>query len=415
MYQTNAANKMRILNLVHEHRCISRTDLAKTTDLSVAAVSRIVQHLMEEGYLVETGYGDSAGGRRPVNIELKSDAGYIIGVDFERSRARAAVFDFCGEEKFYYKAVIQNNDYFAGLYEAVDACVKCLRANGWNDRLLGIGLGVRGLLDVASGTILYSSSFSWGNVPLPLRQILEDRYGVPVFMDINARLAALSEWSLVYRRSVSDLSYVTASWGVCAGIIANNRIFRGGCDGAGEIGNSFISADLASGSMKKLEELCGGQMFLREAQQHWEHPDCTTLREACGNDLEQLTLDRMVEASQAGDKFCLELAARGGRVLGIGLANLAVSFDPQIIVLGGTLMELGDAYLKPATEVLMESLVPEERSRLKLAKSMLGTRASMTGASLLVFQSLFPNPYGPELADESTAWSRSDVAETLTR
>ena len=69
LQQVSKANRMKILRLVHEYGSISRTDLAKITKLSLAAVSRITKQLIEEGYLVETGYGDSSGGRKPVNIQ----------------------------------------------------------------------------------------------------------------------------------------------------------------------------------------------------------------------------------------------------------------------------------------------------------------------------------------------------------
>jgi predicted NBD/HSP70 family sugar kinase len=388
-------NRMRILNLIKKHGKISRTNLAKITDLSEGAVSRIVQFLIGEGYLMETGFGNSAGGRKPIFIEPNPKAGYIIGVDFEYSKARAAVFDFQGNLQFYYKAIITKDNYFFGLYEAIDACITFV--NEKHTILLGIGLGVRGILDSDKGIIVSSKSFSWNNIPL--RQIVQDRYRVPVFMDINARLAALGEWALVYRQTVSDFTYITISWGVCAGIIAKGRLFSGANSGAGEIGNTVL---YTIGEPKTLEQLCGGQMFLREILNNWEKPCTKMIRDASNGQQEQLTLENVVEAVKQKDPYCLSLAQRAGQIFGIGITNLLVSFNPRIVVLGGQLINMGDVYLEPAKEMVQRLVIPAEYLRVDFKMSKLGDKASMHGASLLVFQNLFPNLYGPEFSSESS-------------
>jgi predicted NBD/HSP70 family sugar kinase len=390
---------MRILNLVKEHQRISRTDLAKITDLSAAAVSRIVQNLIDEGSLLETDYGDSAGGRKPVFIEVNPKAGYIIGVDFERSRANAGVFNFCGEIQFQYQAPIVNRNFFGGLYQALDACIQFLDQRSGGISLLGIGLGVRGLLDKERETICYSDSFSWSNIPLC--QILRDRYRVPVFMDLNARLAALGEWSIVYRRSVLDLSYVTTSWGICTGVISGGKLFYGGFGSAGEVGISHLCSDTAEGGMKTLEQLCGGQMFLEKCAENWDNPCTEAIREICEGKKENLRLENVVEAVNNGDPYCRRLTEEAGHILGIGLVNITAFYNPQVLVIGGQLTALGDLYLQPAFEVLRQPLFLGEFSKPRLEVSVLGDRASMYGASLLVFQNLFPNSYGPEVLDKT--------------
>jgi predicted NBD/HSP70 family sugar kinase len=394
--QVGKANNIRILSLVKEYRQISRTDLAKLTELSIAAVSRIVQQLIENGHVVETCFGDSAGGRRPVYIEPNPESGYIIGVDFERAKARAAVFDFCGEIQFFYKAVIVNQDYFAGLFEALDACMDFLKTRGIQSFLLGIGIGVRGFLDLEKGVILSSNSFSWSNIPL--RQILKDRYCTPVFMDLNARLAALGEWSLIYRRSVPDLTYVTASWGICAGVITGGRLLYGSNGSAGEIGLSMLQ-DSKEGAVA-LEQLCGGQMLLKTIRDNWDDPCTDAVRSICGNKLENLTLEAIIEATVKGDPWCGKLAGKAGATLGVALVNLTAFFNPRVLVLGGQLAAL-EQYTLSATKTLRRYLNPEVSRQVKLEISILRDKASMHGASLLVFQNLFPDIYGPGLPGKS--------------
>jgi predicted NBD/HSP70 family sugar kinase len=391
--KTNRINGMRLLGLVKEREKISRTTLAKITGLSLAAVSRLVQQLIEDGWVTETGYGDSAGGRRPVFIEPNPKTGYIIGIDFERSKTRGVVFDFSGNIQFFHKAVIKNRDFFTGLFEVIDACMNFLTENGLNEKLLGIGIGVRGFLDIEKGTILSSIGFSWSNIPL--KQILTDRYKVPIFMDLNARLAALGEWSLIYHRSVSDLTYVTASWGICAGIISGGSPFYGSSGSTGEIGLSVLHYD--GNTADTLEKRCGGQMFLKTISEEWDSPHAAFVRDLCENNLENLELEMIIDAAQRGNVFCENLACTAGAVLGTGLANLVVCFNPRVLVLGGHLAEV-TAYRDAASKTLYKFLPQEMHHQFKLEKSVLGNMASMYGASIMVFQSLFPYTYHPEIS-----------------
>ena len=94
------ANRIHVLKVIHDQKNISRTELAKQTGLSLSAVSRIVKQLIEDGFVQETGLGDSSGGRKPITICPNPNAGYVIGVDFGRTKANAGVFNFCGELVF---------------------------------------------------------------------------------------------------------------------------------------------------------------------------------------------------------------------------------------------------------------------------------------------------------------------------
>ena len=86
------ANRIHVLKIIHEQKSISRTELAGMTGLSLSAVSRIVKQLIEDGFVLETGYGDSSGGRKPITIRVNPLAGYVIGVDFSKTKANAGVY-----------------------------------------------------------------------------------------------------------------------------------------------------------------------------------------------------------------------------------------------------------------------------------------------------------------------------------
>ena len=383
------ANRIHVLKIIHEQKSISRTELAGMTGLSLSAVSRIVKQLIEDGFVLETGYGDSSGGRKPITIRVNPLAGYVIGVDFSKTKANAGVFNFCGEMIFQYVAPIHGRAYLDGLYEDIDNCVAFLHAK---ERLMLIYCGVRGLIDSNTGTILSSTTFGWENIPL--RQLLTDRYSVPVGLDINARLAALGEWKTVYDDSVDDLVYVTTSWGICAGVISHRELFRGGWGMAGEIGNTINFTGEGNPFLRNLEESCGGQMLIRRAQESWGAQDNFLLRKLTGDCADKVTVEDIVAAANSGDAFAVRLAREAAAVLALGLFNVVYIYNPKVVVIGGLLSEMGDIVLEPIKKILRQRLPELIYRQLKVELTVLGSRASLVGAAEAAFHVIFTSPIG---------------------
>lgn len=381
------ANRIHVLKVIHDQKNISRTELAKQTGLSLSAVSRIVKQLIEDGFVQETGLGDSSGGRKPITICPNPDAGYIIGVDFGRTKANAGVFNFCGELVFQYMAPIHGNAYLDGLYEAIDNCFAFLSDKS---KVMLIYCGVRGFLDSNTGTILSSDTFGWKNIPL--RQLLADRYSVPVGLDINARLAALGEWKTIYSDAVDDMIYVTTSWGICAGVISHRELFRGSFGMAGEIGNTRNFTQTAEDPSENLEQSCGGQMLIRRAIARWDEGESSLLRKLTGDRAERVTVEDIVAAANSNDTFALNLVREAADVLSVGICNMIYAYDPKVIVIGGLLSEMGETVLTPVKENL-ERLLPELIwKRLRIELTVLGSRASLVGAAQAGFRAIFSSP-----------------------
>jgi len=381
------ANRINILRLIHENSGISRTDLSQMINLSLSAVSRIVKQLIEEDYILETGLGDSSGGRKPVSLMANPRAGYVIGVDFSKTVVNTAVCDFTGEMIFRNAAVVHDSEYLVSLYESIDKCVQSLEDRS---KLLIIYCGIRGQFDGSTGTILYSKTFGWENIPL--KQLLLDRYKVPVALDINARLAALGEWSTIYKESYKEMVYITTSWGICAGIISNGALYRGAVGMAGEIGNTLSFN--ASGVLEEhnLEESCGGQMLIRRAQELWDNPSNTLLKKLSAGEKSKVTVESIVAAVNNGDPFCTQIAQEAAVVLAIGLFNVAYMYNPQIIVIGGLMSEMGEVILAPIRQFLEKRLPAPMYKNLRLELTVLGSRASLVGAAQAAFGLVFSSP-----------------------
>jgi glucokinase len=257
-----------------------------------------------------------------------------------------------------------------------------------------IGIGVPSVVEFETGRVVSSV-----NIPLkdvPLRQVLDERLGVPVFVDNDATVAALAEahddqLELVAR----DLVMLTVGTGVGGGLVLGGRIYRGATGGAGEIGHTIIGMNLdgevrpptgfpTPGSLEY--EAAGHALDRLAAEDASHHPDSALGRiHARG---EPVLGPDAVKAAKDGDAAARRLIERWGERLGIGIANAINTFDPEEVVIGGGGAQAGSLLLEPASRVARSYVLPGlgRRTAIRLARH--GVRAGVFGAALLAAHEL---------------------------
>ncbi len=264
--------------------------------------------------------------------------------------------------------------------------------------LEGVGIGAPSIVDFETGRVISSV-----NVPLadvPLREVLGDRLGVPVFVDNDATVAALAEAHDDQLVMVSrDLVMITVGTGVGGGLVLGGRIYRGASGGAGELGHTLIGADL-SGRTPAPGDFPQSGSFEREAAGHAldslahecarKHPDSTLgVLLASGK---PVTGVEAVDAAQAGDQVAARAVELWGERLGIGIANAINTFDPEEVVIGGGAARAGELLLEPARRVAAGYVVPGLGSRTTIRAARHGVRAGVLGAALLAVHELAEGP-----------------------
>jgi len=255
--------------------------------------------------------------------------------------------------------------------------------------LRGVGVGVPSVVEFDTGRVVSSVNIPLADVPL--RQVLEDRLGVPVFVDNDATVAALAEAHDDQLRMVAHhLVMITVGTGVGGGLILDGRIYRGATGGAGELGHTIVGLDLAGvvpaptgfpqpGSLEfeasghALDRLAGHAASL--------HPE-SELGELYTEGKPVLGADA-VQAAHAGDPAALRIVEIWGQRLGIGIANAINTFDPEEVVIGGGAARAGGLLLEPAQRVALGYVLPGlgKRTTIRLARH--GVRAGVLGAALL--------------------------------
>jgi glucokinase len=270
-----------------------------------------------------------------------------------------------------------------------------LVARHGSEGLDGVGIGVPSVVEFDTGRVVSSV-----NVPLrdvELRNVLQERVGVPVFVDNDATVAALAEahdehLSLVAR----DLVMITVGTGVGGGIVIGGRIYRGATGGAGEFGHTIVGLHLARSVATarehfpqpgSLESVASGHCLDRLAQEAAELHSESVLGQLRGPGEAVLGPDA-VAAARDGDSTAQRIVETWSERLGIGIANAINTFDPEEVVIGGGAAQAGDLLLEPARRIAVGYVVPGlgKRTTIRLARH--GPQAGVLGAALLAVHEL---------------------------
>jgi predicted NBD/HSP70 family sugar kinase len=231
--QTRAHNKRLVLRTIYQEQEISRADVARATHLTRTTVSHIVAELIAEGLIEETGFGPSEGGKPPVLLNLVAGSRNLIGVDLANSRFRGGVLDLRGNiiERFDMPIHEQNGEL---ALERVTLLIDSL-LEASQGPVLGIGIGTPGLVDAREGIVRRAVNLDWQD--LPMRDLLQTRYNLPIYVSNDSHAAALGEYAFGQKREIANLIVIKVGRGTSAGIVLNGRLHYGDGSGAGEIGH----------------------------------------------------------------------------------------------------------------------------------------------------------------------------------
>ena len=374
-------NRLAVLRTIREHGQLSKTELCEATSLSHPTVSAIVDGLCREGFVDEAGYGNSSGGRKPAIFEFNPRARYIIGVDFKRDDVVLGVVDLMA-------SIIERRT-IGSLpnVEAVVDGIAMLVGELGQDRIVGIGVGVRGFIDEHTGALHWVTNARWKDVPL--KELLEKRTGCDVFIDHNYNLAALGERNFGAGRKAKDLVYINVGTGIGAGLIVNGQIYRGWLGQAGEFGHTVVDINglqCDCGRRGCLETLVSGVALAEAAGEALRRGDKSSLSDIAGGDLSRINGLHVIECAGEGDPLCLELSRRAGEVLGIGVVNLINLFNPEMVIIGGSLIRPGGILMETLAGAVDRDADMLSKQDLKLVASELGGDAVLIGAATLVLE-----------------------------
>jgi glucokinase-like ROK family protein len=387
---------LEILELVRSGQAVTRPDLARATQFGRAVVSRRLDQLLELGLLGEGDRLSVPRGRSPRGLHFNTTSGHVLCADIGARSMFVGLADLSGQ---ILVQVSIEHDIGLGPEQTLKALCEefdkvLVTAKDAGRELWGVGLGVPGPIEHATGRAVSPPIMpGWSDVDV--RRRLQERYGVPVWVDNDVNVMALGELRGGTAMHQRDVVVVKLSTGIGAGLISNGVLHRGAQGSAGDIGHVKVSDDPAivcrCGNTGCLEALASGWALGRQGQELVDRGESPFLLERTAG--RPVTGDDVVDGALSGDYSCMKLMNDSARLVGDTLALIVNFFNPALILLGGRLMAAGDAYLATVRNIVYSRSLPLATRELVIGKVGLGSGSALQGAAALALHEIFAPEY----------------------
>lgn len=377
-----------IIRQIYYNKSMSCAELSLQIDKSIPLVAKAIAYLIEKGFVVEIGYAESTGGRRPLMYALKEDQINIVAVAMDQLSTRIVIVDMLNNYASPVEIVdlkLQNNP--NSLAELTGLIAKHIQRSGIKkDRLIGVGIGMPGFVNSKEGvnyTYLESADKNLSNH-------ISDELGLPVFIDNDSSLIALSELKFGLARTIKDAMIINLSWGIGLGMIINGQLFRGHSGFAGELSHIPISEEgmlCSCGKQGCLEAEASLLAVADKAIEGIEAGRKTRLKHNAGTSKLEIG-DAIMDIANKGDQFAIELLSDAAYKIGRGLAILIHIINPKAIILSGRGVKVGKLMLAPIQQALNKYCIPRLAVETQIYISDIGFDAELIGSAILVMENL---------------------------
>jgi glucokinase-like ROK family protein len=381
-----------IMNILRTDAPISRASLSQRTKLNKTTVSDLINELNEHGFVRELGMHSSGTGRPATMLTLNPAAGYIVSCEIAVGYLEVLVTDFGPEVIWQVKEATTTDanqqaildHMLVLLHQAVE---KVKSASG---KLLGMAVGVPGMVDYTTGTLLFAPNLKWRDVPL-LALLEQQNFGAPIFVDNEANMAALGEHFFGVAQGYNEILYLSGNVGLGGGLLRDGRLWRGANGVAAEFGHMTMDphGDLCNcGNYGCWETQVSQNSLFNYINNAITNGETSILTNQIRNCWEDITVEMVVTAAQAGDPLALRALENIGSSLGIGVASLLNALNPEIVVLGGMLSVASEFLFPMVTDEIQKRALPWNRETIKVVRAAHGSDAAVKGGIATVYQSV---------------------------
>lgn len=356
-----------LLDLLRYEGPLTRPKLAEIAGLSLPTVNARVKLLLEEGYVREGGVSQGEGSGRPARlVEFNAELGYVIGVDVGGFGATVELADLLGRavacERFDLPDGATGERVLDNVLESIE---RLLRSNGLSERdVLGLGLSTPGLVDPETGDISYVPNIPGWSELRPKRR-LSEAVGAPVAVENNVNAAMEGERLWGAARGVLNAVFVAFDRGIGAGLMIGGVLHRGQGGAAGEVGlqREWQDREPLEGLFGPFERQASGLALMNR------------YRELNGEKSEICSPMDVFMAADSGDADAQRAVSEITSLIAGGMTNLCAILAPELVVLGGSVTQAGEALAAPVRERMNQTLpVPPQ-----VVVTELGDRAPVLG------------------------------------
>ena len=318
-------NTAKVFWTIYREQEISRVEIAEKTGLAKPTVSDVVERLIDHNLLIQTGFGESTGGRKPEKLRINGEGAYFIGVKIGKKSvaglATNLLGEVVGEERVFWEEETRESALMK-ISQVIATLIP--RAK----KPFGVGVALPGQVDYEKGIAISAHNLPfWREVPL--KEHIEGKFNLPVILEHDARAMALAEKWFGEGQGLKNFLYIKIGQGIGAGVMLGGKPYKGFRGFAGEIGHMKVSDDpqirCTCGQTGCFEAAAGGKAL-------------NQLLATFGQELPS-DFNMLLNLAQKGDKDAWEFFAWWGRILGRGIGNLVNIFNPEKIFLGGEVAE----------------------------------------------------------------------------
>jgi predicted NBD/HSP70 family sugar kinase len=377
--------ELRVLRLIHAGSNYSRLDISRKIGLSPSLITSLVRGLVARGLVTETTPVSSLVGRKPIPLEIRRDAGYLVGVDIGSYYTHVVITDFNGA--IVHKQQIESaipagrvavlRRVFKCVHDAVDASKVPKRL------ILGVGVAQDG---VVLSFPRPGQMAEWKNVPL--QRIFEKEFKIPCRLEDSVRTMAIAERVFGLGKDVSDFLFIEVGMGIGAAFYFNAELYRGAGGKAGEFGHITVDEDgplCSCGNNGCLESVASCAAIIEAGRTAIERGVDSKIRDLAGGDLSQISVELIARAASDNDSLAFRVLQEAASYIAIGLADLVNLLNPRLIIFGGALFRAAPHLLSdPLRRVIRQRSLEKSANDVQLKVSALGSEAGALGAARVI-------------------------------
>ena len=384
-------NLKELYRLIIEHGPVSKNDLVKITGIKQPTCSRLLDELIQNEMVVESGYGESSGGRKPVIYEIKADASYVIGIDISRSFTKVLLMDLSftviDEARLTMNDTTTPNVTIEFITSTIKSMLTSHRIS--YDLVLGAGIGTIGPLDRENGILLnpiYFSAPGWENIPLC--KILSEKLNITFMLEYGANTATLAEYQQEPFKKFQNIVSILNGVGIRNGLIIEGRLVFG-ADKLGAFGQGHMIVDVhgrkcVCGSYGCIQTYTSISAIKQETIKGLKRGYPSILREFKMN-ADEISFDDICHAVNEGDSFARQIVTDAAYYSGIGISNILNVFFPELIILNGPVFTNMELFYQVAVETATNrSKIIYPDREIMFSRGLLGENAGAIGAGRIV-------------------------------
>jgi N-acetylglucosamine repressor len=384
--------KKKILRQIYDNGPQTIAQLSKYIHASVPSVAMLINILLDEKWIIEIGTENTQFGRKPMNYGINPDKSKVLVIDINTHDTKIIVFNMVNEIIYSHEINLQienNNEFVDKVIKQTYATIQDFGLDFHS--FLIIGVSIPGLMDSKTG-----ASLTYRNLNLPNKTLgkrLEEVFGIPVHLIHDTKATMMGEFYFGLAKGKKDALSVFIDWGVGLGILINSEIYQGSAGFAGELGHVQIRPDgelCHCGKIGCIDTVTSASALIKQIKNGLKEGRATILSTYKDN-LEEIDIKKIVDVSNQGDLFAIDLLYNIGYELGKGLGIAVHLLNPEIIIINGVLAKAEKYITNPIEQAINKYCLSDFKNNLEIKVSQLGEQAKFYGTLAFVMNKVLEN------------------------